>query len=282
MPALALPALLAACALKPPAATPMPATSWQRGLRLRGELPPEGLPAHAVPIPHAQFVLLPAESSLGTAADMLMPVPFVVDAVTDQINAARARRLENMPAALDPLALLQQQIQAVGTPPLRADGLDTYVFAFAQECVDDRYRFALVAHLRTPDWNGRYMVHLPQSLPAADFKRGDAAALAQLQRGMADASVLLAELLQRATRGDLQPSGTRVDIGSLHLVGGKAAGLISPALQRARDCDLLEESPTRVLVRIAGDPQRAASAGGLLFGVHLLPRDQLHTYAKRS
>lgn len=281
LPVFAATLLLGACALMPPAATPMPAADWQRGLRLRSELPPSGLPAHAVPILHAQFVLLPAESPLGKAVDLLMPVPFVVDAVTDQINTARAKDLDKAQADLDPVGLVRQQLTLAGAPPLRADGLDTYVFAFAQECVDDRYRFALVAHLRTAAWNGRYMVHLPQSLPAAAFKRGDATTLAQLRLGMTEAAAALTQLLQRATRGELQPSGTRVDIGSLHLVGGKASGVISPTLIKARDIDLIEETSTTVLVRIAGDAQQAASAGGLLFGVHLLPRDQLHTYVRR-
>lgn len=260
----------------------MPAADGQRGLNLRSDLPTQDMPDHAVPVPHAQFVLLPAESSLGAAVDMLMPIPFVLDAVKGQMNASEAAGLTPKIAALDPLGLLRQALQAPDMPALRAEGLDTHVFALAQECVDDRYRFALVAQLHTAGWNGRYLVHLPLTLELRAFQRGETGAMVQLNQGLAEAASQLAALLQRATRGQLQPSGVRVDVGSLHLVGSKANGLLLPTLMTAKDSELVEEDPRQVLVRIAGNPSLPVGAGGLLFGVHLLPRDQLHTYVRRN
>jgi hypothetical protein len=64
------------------------------------------------------------------------------------------------------------------------------------------------------------------------------------------------------------------------LVGGKAAGLVSPTLLVSKDADLLEETADHVVVRMSGDMSKAGTVGGLFFGVHYLQKSQLHTFKK--
>ncbi len=151
-------------------------------------------------------------------------------------------------------------------------------YAFLQACVDDRYRIALVHQLSQRDWTGRYMVHLPTSYDTDSFHRVTPAILQVMQTEMRDASRELRALVERESRGELRGRGERVDIGSLHLVGNRTAGLVSPMIVIARSAELIEQDEQHVLVRVDGDPSQPAAAGGLFFGVHRLRKDQLHTF----
>jgi hypothetical protein len=87
----------------------------------------------------------------------------------------------------------------------------------------------------------------------------------------------LRQLVERGARGELTSRQARVEVGSLHLVGGRAAGLVSPTLLRVKDAELIEETGEMVLLRLPGDMSHAGTLGGLFFGVHLLRKNQLHT-----
>jgi hypothetical protein len=69
-------------------------------------------------------------------------------------------------------------------------------------------------------------------------------------------------------------------VGSLHLVGGKAAGLLSPMIVISKAADVIEETTDYVIVRMPGDMSNPGTMGGLFFGVHYLRKDQLHTFKK--
>lgn len=73
----------------------------------------------------------------------------------------------------------------------------------------------------------------------------------------------------------------RAEVGSLHLVGGRASGLLSPTLVKAKDAEVIEETAERVIVRLPGFMGLPGTSGGLFFGVHVLRKDQLHTFNKQ-
>lgn len=246
------------------------------GIRLERSLPTV-LPSGAQVLTHKQLVLLPGES----AAGMLVPIPFLAGAIGSAMDRSEAASESTQLASIEPYALAQASWQ--GSPLLAAEGsaADALVlqpFAFLQACVDDRYRIALVHQLSRGDWVGRYTVHLRRSYDSVSFHRVTPALLQALQTEMREGSAVLRGLVERAARGELRGKGTRVDLGSLHLVGNRAAGLVAPTLVLARGAELIEEDDEQVLVRLDGDPGQPASAGGLFFGVHRLRKDQLHTF----
>ncbi len=245
-------------------------------IRLQRSLPAV-LPSGAQVLPKEQLVLLPGES----AAGMLVPVPFLAGAIGGAMDRSEAAAEAAQLASIDPYTLAQRAWQ--GSALLvdaggAADALLLQPFAFLQACVDDRYRIALVHQLSRGDWVGRYTVHLRSSYDSASFHRVTPALLQTLLTEMREGSASLRGLVERAARGELRGKSTRVDLGSLHLVGNRAAGLVAPTIVLARGAELIEEDEEQVLVRIDGDPSQPASAGGLFFGVHRLRKDQLHTF----
>jgi hypothetical protein len=269
-------ALLAGCVDMRPS-TAVDPERLRQGLKIVRTLP-AALPDKSAPVPNAQFVLLSSES----AAQMLVPVPFVGEAVAGAFNASAAGRFANRFASLDPYRNVQTALQ--GSALIKADGgggaMTLQPYVFVQECVDDHYRLTLVGHLQGGDWVGRYLVHLPTTYSPAEVDKPTPQVLAAMEREITGGAVELRRLLERGARGELGPSGVRAEVGSLHLVGARAAGLVSPTLIRAANVDVIEETPDHVLLRIAGDMKSPASAGGLFFGVHLLRKDQLHTFKK--
>jgi hypothetical protein len=264
--------LLAGCA-QTRHSTPLQAGLAGAGVRLQRSLP-SVLPGGAQALAGRQLVLLPAES----AAGMLVPVPFLSEAIEGAINRAEAASEAARLAAVDPYAMAQVAWDGAALLSASADALVLQPFAFLQACVDDRYRIALVHQLSRGDWMARYTVHLASSHEREDFHRPTAALLQTLQTEMQDGTAMLRRLVERGARGELSQAKRRVDVGSLHLVGNRAAGLVNPMLVLARGAQLIEEDDSRVLVRIDGDPSQPASAGGLFFGVHLLRKAQLHTF----
>ena len=103
-----------------------------------------------------------------------------------------------------------------------------------------------------------------------------------LQREIGEGCIQLRQLVERGGRGELRSNGVRVDVGSLHLVGERSGGWLSPNLVIARDGELIEEDEEHVLVRLDGDPSQPVTAGGLFFGVHSLRKDQLHTFKRKA
>ncbi len=264
------------CAITPTASTPMRPEAAAQGISLVRALP-SVLPDKAVAVPHAQFVLVPNDSPAG----LLVPVPFVADAIGGVFDRNLAEGLEQRYASIGPYRIGMQAMQ--GSPLFRAEGggLTLKPFVFIVECADDRYRIASVFQLEGGGWTGRYTVHLPTTYPLDAFKQPTEATLATLQRELNDAAIELRQLVERGARGELSGSGVRAEVGSLHLVGGRASGLLSPTLVKARDAEVIEESAERLIVRLPGFLGLAGTSGGLFFGVHVLRRDQLHTFNKR-
>jgi hypothetical protein len=268
-------AVLAGCLVTPPASTQMRPELAAQGITLVRALPAQ-LPDKAVAVPHAQFVLVPNEN----AAGLLVPVPFVAEAITGVFDRNVAEGLEQRYASIAPYRLALAAMQ--GSPLFRPAGgaLTLKPFVFITECVDDRYRIASVFQLEGSGWIGRYTVHLPTTYPLDAFKQPSAATLATLQTELTEAAAQLRGLVERGARGELGPSAVRAEVGSLHLVGGRSGGLLSPTMVRARNAEVLEETADRVIVRLPGFMGMAGTSGGLFFGVHVLRKDQLHTFNK--
>jgi hypothetical protein len=255
--------------------TPVNPESLQHGVSVVRSLPAQ-LPAKSVPIANSQYVLLPAES----AAGLLMPIPFVSEAIGAALDHAAAASFDGAFNAIDPAGMATDALRT--SPVFRAtDGAVTLQpFVVMQECADDRYRLALIYHLSYQDWVGRYTYHLPTTYDSNAFKSPDAGMRDSIQHELRDGAQVLRGVIERGARGELAGHAAKVDIGSLQLVCGKAAGMLNPGIVVSPNADLIDEAADHVLVRLAGDMTQAASVGGLFFGVHYLRMDQLHTFKK--
>jgi hypothetical protein len=121
---------------------------------------------------------------------------------------------------------------------------------------------------------------LPTAYDVAEFKSPSPQLLATVRAEFVAGAQVLRQLLDRAAQGQLESRGVEAELGSLHLVGGKAAGLLSPTLVVSKDADALEETEDFVVVRMPGELANAGTTGGLFFGVHYLRKSQLHTLKK--
>lgn len=267
--------LLLACVSPPPASVPINIELANRGVSLSRTLPAV-LPGKAVPVPHSQFVLIPAESAVG----ILMPIPFVSEVIGSAIDRSDAADFELRFGVIAPYRIALEEMK--NSPLYKANGgaLTLLPFVFMTECIDDNYRLALVFQLQGDGWTGRYMYHLPTAYPISDLKSPSPSLLASLQGDLMEGAKVLRNLLERGARGDLAPSGVKADIGSLHLVGGRAAGLMSPTIFISKGADVIEEAQDHVVVRMPGDMSNLGTAGGLFFGVHYLRKEQLYTFKK--
>jgi hypothetical protein len=267
--------LLAGCAAPLPKSIPISNLSAQQGVSLQRTLP-EVLPDKATPIPHSQFVLIPGES----AAGMLMPIPFVSGAIGAAVDRQSAQAFEASYGGISPYNIALAEMR--GSPFFKetGGGFQLQPFAFITECVDDKYRIAMVFQVQGSGWTGRYMYHLPTAYNVAEFKSPSPQLLAAVRAELVTGAKVLRQTMERIARGELESRGVTAELGSLHLVGGKAAGLVSPMLLVSKDADLLEETADHVVVRMSGDMSKAGSLGGLFFGVHYLGKSQLHTFKK--
>jgi hypothetical protein len=265
---------LAGCAdLKPS----VPGTqALAQGLHVEPGLPEGALPGDAKPFPHAAFVLLPAQSAVG----LLVPLPFITEVVKSAIDSGTTSAAERHYAEIDPQRIVQRALNGSAVLAAGSGGAKLQAFAFVQEGADDHYRLALVAHVRSSDWTGRYLVHLPTAWPVVAYRNPSPAVLAGVRKELEAAALELRALLERAQRGQLAASGVRANVGSLHLVGGKPGGYLSPTLVLARDVEVIDDTPEVLVFRSQGDVTSDTPTGGLFFGVHRLLKTQLHTFEK--
>lgn len=247
------------------------------GVVLERSLPAE-LPAESTPFPGSQMVLVSTDS----AAGLLVPVPFVTDVVMSAVHKQDARSLGASLKALDPY---QAMVKAMGgSAILSADGKGVPLrpLAYLVDCSDAQYRLAMVARIDTPRWMGRYMTHLPTTLPRSGLHGEDAAMAGAVQREMAQAASILRSMLERDARGELSTVLYRANVGSYHLACSTISGVLSPKLMLARNAEVVEDAPDHIIVRVMGDPSHSGPTGGLLYGMHYLRKDQLHTLDRKA
>lgn len=264
---------LAGCATKE-ASTPLPNTIAREGLTIQQSLPAD-LPDESSRLPGSQFVLI----STDNVAGLLMPVPFVAEAVAGALNQHEANALARRYASVDPYAIVSTAMQ--GSPLLRSgSSVVLHPLAFLVDCSDARYRVALTARMESGAWKGSYMVHLPTTYKHATLVAGGADAIAPMRTEMAAAAVILRRLIEQDARGELTRPLYTADVGSLHLACSTVSGVLSAKLIRSIHTDVVEEGSDYVVVRMAGKLTDSGPLGGLMFGLHYLRKDQLDTFRR--
>lgn len=239
---------------------------------------PKPLPEKSSAFPNSQFVLIGSESALKLLNPL--PVPFIDDVIESSMHHHTAETIESKLTSIDPYRLTLATFQSspmFGTGDAR---LKLNPFVVIQECADDRFRVALVYHVEGAKWVGRYFYHLPTAYPLDRFSAAAPDVLEQMSAELRAGAGTLRSLMERDARTELRSTGARVDIGSLHFVGGRVGGFLSPTLVKVPGADLLQDDGQIVVVRVDGDMKMSVDKGGLYFGVHHIRKDQLHTFQK--
>ena len=259
-----------------PQSTAMPTDVREQGLVLKQALPAT-LPEESKRLASSQLVLVPTES----AAGMVVPLPFVSELIESGYHAYEASSFAAKYASLDVFELVRQAM--AGSPVLKAGvgKFPLFPVVYLVHCDDAVYRVALSGRIEGGAWTGRYTVHLPTALPERELAAGAAATIATLKSELNDAAIVLRQMLERDAAGTLGAGQYRADIGSMHLNCGKLAGLLSPSLLLARGAEILEDGQDHLIVRIAGDLSQPGPAGGLMYGVHYLRKEQIHTLNRK-
>lgn len=253
--------------------TAMPADVRTQGLMLKHDMPSK-LPEGSKRLAGSQLVLVPTDSAVG----LVVPLPFVADIATSAYHTHEATTLATRYAGVDVFDLVQR---AMASSVLMRNGTGKnalFAVAYLVDCDDAVFRVALSGRIESGPWTGRYTVHLPTALSEKALAAGAPATIATLNSELGDAAVTLRSLLERDAADAFKTGLYRADVGSLHLNCGKVAGLVSPRLLLARGAEVLEETADHIVVRTAGDLGQSGPSGGLLYGVHYLRKDQLHTF----
>lgn len=268
---------IAACA-STKASTPLSEQGKPAGIYIAHALP-KVVPGGTVPFPHSEYLFAEPEGMGEVVASMLMPLPFVTEIASAQINQERAREYEKSYVGVDPYAITLAAV--AGNALFSATPGDTtlYPYVVIQEGADEIYRASLILQVTRRDWMGRYLYHLSIKIPKKDFPQPSEAELAAFAAQLAEGASQLTGLIVRDAAGELKAL-QKVDFGSLNVVSIGAGGLIAPELELVRGADLIEETSDHVIVRGSGDPSADVDALGLAFGVHYFHRDQLHTLKK--
>lgn len=256
--------------------TAMPADVRTQGLMLRHDMPSK-LPEGSKRLAGSQLVLVPTDS----AAGLVVPVPFVADIATNAYYTHEATTLAARYAGVDVFGLVQR---TMASSALMHDGEGKnalFAVAYLVDCDDAVFRVALSGRVESGSWTGRYTVHLPTALSEKELAAGAPATIATLTRELGDAAVTLRSLLERDAADAFRTGMYRADVGSLHLNCGKVGGLVSPRLLLARGAEVLEDGSDHVVVRMAGDLAQSGPSGGLMYGVHYLRKDQVHTFNRK-
>lgn len=276
IPALLLALVLAGCSGMT-ASTPLSAAPGRFDTIQVVKQVPAKLPSGTHTFPGLQYVLIPQDSAM----TLLVPVPFVGEAVMSALADADAKGAAARYGAVDPY---EETLAATASRPLfglAASPAKLYPFVFVNEGHDARYRLSLVYQVEDGDWLGRYFYHLPSTLPLDALKAPTPQIQQTLRSELAEGTRTLADLVERDRNGTLGPTGRKAKIGSLYLVGGNIAGLIAPEMVHYPDAEILEEQGDHIVLRHDGMPTAAGQSGALLFGVHHFLRSQLHFFEVR-
>ncbi len=246
---------------------------FEQGIAVIHSLP-KTIPGGSSPIPGIPYVFILPDS----AATLLVPIPFVGDAVMNQMHKSTSNSYKNKFTAADPYDYALKNLQK--TPFYKAENATykLYPYVVIQQGFDDIYRASLVYHIEGPNWVGRYLYHLPTTYPKAEFANTPPAEIKSLQQDLQTGAEQLTTLLKRDEAGELVSHGKKATLGSLFIVGSKIGGLVSPDVLAYPNIDILEEGSDYLIVRSAGDIRSDGQSGGLLFGVHYFHKNQLHTY----
>lgn len=261
--------------------TPIRDEVADKGITLTRALPKK-LPGKTAPVPDAQYVVVNADSGIVVLADFANPIPFVNELVVGRWNQHKANQFKDHLSQVDPYLIATERL--AGSPLLGAhtNALHLMPLVYMMECEDGRYRLTLVFRVEGNTWLGRYLYHLPTTYTVAEMKSEAPLAMETLREELVTGCDTLRNLMERDARGEWAHPGTKVDIGSYHLVGADMLGLLPAHLVQYRNAELLEEGKDYAVVRSRGDLKAAGNAGALVFGVHYFRKDQLHTFKKQQ
>lgn len=235
---------------------------------------PKTVPGKASPIPGIPYVFILPDS----AATLLVPVPFVGDAVVGQLHQATSNSFKNKFAAADPYDYALKSLQPTSFYKAENAAYKLYPYVIVQQGFDDVYRASLVFHIEGTNWVGRYFYHLPTSYPKSQFVNTPPTEIKSLQQELAAGADQLVNLLKRDEAEELVPHGKKATLGSLFLVSSRVGGVVSPTVMAYPGINIIDDTGDHVIARIAGDINGDGQSGGMLFGVHYFHKSQLHTY----
>jgi hypothetical protein len=265
--------LFAGCiSIKP--STPVKQNGLEQGVAVMRELPKKLLPGRATLVPDSRYVFILPDS----AATLLVPLPFIGDAVVDQVHQHTSASYKNKFTAVDPYNYAVKSLQNTSFYKPENPVYKLYPYVVVQEGFDNVYRVSLVYHLEGDNWVGRYLYHLPTTYPKAEFVNTPPAEIQSLQKELAEGADVLLKLMQRDEAGTLVSNGKKATLGSLFIVGSKIVGLVSPTALAYPNTEIVDEGQDYVIARGAGDITSDGQSGAMLFGVHYFHKNQLHTY----
>jgi len=243
---------------------------------------PEVLPKGLTRFEDSPFVFVHAEHASTVGVNLLMPVPFVTDAVVDLVHHSGDAKRKAQYASIQAYALLEEKISEYEHFRPQGGDYTLYMLIPLEECVDDVYRVSLMFQLTRDDWMGRYYYHLPTPIPTDSVDSPSDTQLQVFRSELVEGFDTLMGIIEKEIGGKYPSTNTRVTVGSLYMLGGSVGGLVSPSLFKVKNAVELEASPESVVVRVPGDPEMAANNGGMAFGLHHFWRDQLHTYEREQ
>lgn len=239
------------------------------------------MPGESAAAPDSQLVLVPTKNLAANVADMVVPIPFISDLANGAYRKYQASGLGKHYGSLDVFDMVQR---VMSDSPLMKQGngkITMYPIVYLAECTDGQYRLSLAGRIEQTPWVGRYVAHLPTTYSETEFTAAMPATLARMKQELDAAAVTLRRLIESDASGKFNAVRYRADIGSLHLSCAKLAGLVPSRLMLARDAEIVEDDTEHVVVRIEGDISQPGSDGGLMYGLHYLRRNQLHTFNKK-
>lgn len=254
--------------------TPVQQNSLEQGVDVMHGLPKKILPGKTTIVPDSRYVFILPDS----AATLLIPVPFVGDAIVDQVHQHTSNSYKNKFAEVDPYDFALASLKKASIYKPENPAYKLYPFVVVQEGFDNVYRVSLVYHLEGNNWIGRYIYHLPTTYPKADFVNTPPTEIQVLKKELAEGSDTLLDMMQRDEAGTLVSNGKKATLGSLFIVGSRISGVVSPTVLAYPNTEIVDEGSDYVIARGAGDMASAGQSGAMLFGVHYFHKNQLHTY----
>ncbi len=225
-----------------------------------------------------QLVFVHADQTSEFALGLLIPVPFVTDAVVNAYKEDDAEEFEKRYHSLSPFDITLNELSKSPTLKSGMDGYNLYPLIFIEECFDDVYRFSLAYQLERGEWINRYYYHLPTKISLDDIAKPSNETLRNLSHDLHEGAKQLLTVIDKDINQQYPQDTQTASVGSLYIVGSKIAGLTSPNIMAFNNAQILSESNDVAILRIPGDPTAKTKAGGMAFGVHYFHKKQLHTY----
>lgn len=250
-------------------------------IKIIDDLPKE-LPKGSTKFEQSQLVFVHADQASEFVAGLIVPVPFVTGILVDYANDHNAEAYEKKLKELRLYDMVSNELMKQQDIGLSDEGYKLYPFTFIEECSDDVYRLSLVYQLEKGGWIGRYYFHLPTTIKSETIAAPTLETLSSIHNDLLYGVPMLLQIVEQDIRGELSRSSSKVEVGSLYIVGGKLSGIISPTVATFNNAAVIDETDSTLTISIPGDPTGKAKNGGMAFGIHHFEKDQLHTLVREN